>query len=103
MMNPKEFFRRWKQGMKELTPTQMVHSQVVGYGGAVIGLSIAFLALVYRTITNFNFVQLGFAIFIIFLIWLQTINFISSRQKYKTIKEVEDKMELNRVIKELEG
>ena len=38
-MKPKEFFKRWKMGLKNLTQKQLIHSQLVGYGGAVIWLA----------------------------------------------------------------
>ena len=78
-MKIKEFFKRWKTGLKNLTPKQLIHSQLVGYGGAAIGLSIALTGLIFRTVTNFNLVQLGFSIFVAFLVWMQIISYISTR------------------------
>lgn len=102
-MKIKEFFKRWKTGLKNLTPKQLIHSQLVGYGGATIGLSIALTGLIYRTVTDFNLIQLGFSIFVAFLVWMQVISYISTRQKYDAVKKMEESIELQKVIKTLEG
>jgi len=100
-MNPKEFMSRWKEGIKNLTPAQQLHSQLVGYIGASIGLSVALVGLIIRTIINFNITQLGFSIFIAFLVYLQIINAVGANQKHKAVLEFESNKE--KLLKSMEG
>ena len=100
-MNPKEFFKRWKQGMKELTMQQQLKAKINGHLGAMIGLSIALVALIYRTITNFNYIQLGFSIFVFFIIWLQRVEYIGTKQKLKVINEMLEPKESGELDKAL--
>jgi len=93
MIHPKEFMSRWKEGIKNLTPAQQLHSQLVGYIGASVGLSLALVVLIYRTIKNFNLMQLGFAIFLTFLVYLQIISAIGANQKHKAVLEFESNKE----------
>ncbi|GAG08022.1 unnamed protein product [marine sediment metagenome] len=84
----KEFFKRWKAGMKGITPLQQLKAKMTGHGGTSIGMSIAFAAIVYRLVTGFTWLQLGFGIFIFFIAWLQVFEFIGAKQKYKGMKEL---------------
>lgn len=97
-MNPKEFLRKWKKGMKEITPQQRLESKIIGHKGAILGLSIAEIALIYRLIVLFDLIQLGFAIFLFFIIWLQRLEYKTSRQQLKGMKEMMGTIEVNKKI-----
>lgn len=80
-MNPTSFTKRWIQGIKDLTPAQQLHAKMVMFGGGAVGLSIAFIQLLMRG-------SWGFAIFIFFMVGLQIVSFIGTRQQYKTTLKV---------------
>ncbi len=92
-MKPMEFLSRWKQGMKEITPIQQMHSKMVGHAGTSIGMTLAFGGMVYRIIIGFSWFQLGITIFIFFIAWLQIHEYRSARQKYKGMKEMMKQIE----------
>lgn len=64
------FFRRWKQGIKDLTPLQMIKSKLFGLIGQIIGL---LLASTYMWFSSLRFF-LVFMLFTIFLIGVELIN-----------------------------
>ena len=83
-MNPAEFMRRWIKGIKDITPAQQLNAQMLGFAGGAVGLALALGVFIYRLIfIRFDLLQLGFAIFVLFLIWMQIIQFIGTRQKCK--------------------
>ena len=84
----KEFYRRWKKGMKEITPIQRLESKVLGHGGAIIGLIMAEVSLIVKLFFIFNWTQLGFAVFLFFIIWLQRLEYKSAKQQLKGMKEM---------------
>ena len=101
-MNLKQFFKRWKQGMKELTVVQQMNAKKNGHLGAMVGLSIAMLGLAYKvTMIKFDWVQLGFAIFIFFLIWLQCVEYIGTKQKLKAAKQIMKEIEGKEILNKL--
>ena len=97
--NKMGIYSKWRKGMTELTPLQLTRAKATGHLYGAIGISIAFIGLVYKTITDFSIVQLGFSIFIFFIIWLQINEYISTNQKIKVIEDTEEKL---KEIKKLE-
>ena len=101
-MNPKQFYKRWKQGMRELTVTQQLNAKKNGHLGCVIGLSIAILGFAYKLIMiRFDWVQLGFAIFIFFLVWLQWHEYVGTKQKHKATMEIMEEIQGQELLNEL--
>jgi hypothetical protein len=88
----KEVYTRWRKGMRELTPLQLTRAKATGHLYGAIGISIAFIGLVYKTITDFSIVQLGFSIFIFFIIWLQINEYISTKQKVEIMVDTEERL-----------
>ena len=84
-MQPKEFIQRWIQGMKNLTPAQQLHAQMLGYIGNIFGILFAGVFLVLKGFWYF-------LIFIGFTCFLQLIAYIEARQKYYAILEFEKTM-----------
>lgn len=86
-MNPKEFYRRWKEGMKKLTPAQILHSKLVGNWGQLIGMILAFVVLMWKGYWYF-------AVFMIFALFLQVVTLIDVSQQYRNLcamlEEIED-------------
>ena len=80
-MNPKEFIRRWIKGMKELTPEQQLKGKLIGNGGAIIGLILATTVMLVRGMWYLS-------VLLFFLIWLQVIAFIGTRQQYKATADI---------------
>ena len=75
-MNPQEFFRRWLEGMKNLTAAQILHSKLVGNWGQLIGMILATIVLLWK-----GFWYLG--VFMAFALFLQVITLIEVNQQYK--------------------
>ena len=85
-------FKRFKEGLKNLTPLQQLNAKATGSLWATIGLSIAFLGMVYNIIFNqFTITQLGFMIFIVFIIYMQIVQYIGTKQQVVIIKEAQEK------------
>jgi len=80
-MNPKNFFKKWKEGILNLSIEQQLKGKLIGIVGGIIGLTLALLTLIYRRMW-------GFSIFVFFIIWIQFIGYISTRQQYLATKEM---------------
>ena len=80
-MNQKGFFKRWKEGILNLSVEKQLKGKLVGLIGGIIGLILALATLIYRR-------QWGFSIFVFFIIWIQFITYIGSRQQYFSTKEM---------------
>lgn len=96
-----EFIKKWKQGIKELTPLQHTRAKATGHLYSSIGLSIAWLGLLYRLITAFNLIQLGFCVFIICLIWLQINEYRSVKQRLKVMEKFQSETIESDILKKL--
>ena len=84
-------FQRFKEGLKNLTPLQQLNARASGSLWGAIGLSIAFCGMVYTMIFKaFTVIQLGFSIFVFFLIYMQIIQYIGTKQQIEVIKEAEE-------------
>lgn len=80
-MEKEGFFKRWKQGMLDMTVEQQLKSKIIGLLGGIVGLILALIVMIMRQ-------QWGFSIFVFFIIWIQFINFIGTRQQYFSTKEM---------------
>ena len=87
MIEEKEgFFKRWKQGMLDMTVEQQLNNKIIGLLGGIVGLILALIVMIMRK-------QWGFSIFVFFVIWIQFINFIGTRQQYFSTKEMMEGLE----------
>ncbi len=80
-MENKGFFKRWKQGILDMTVEQQLKNKMIGIIGGIVGLILALIMMIYRKMW-------GFSIFVFFIIWLQFINFISTRQQLINTREM---------------
>ena len=80
-MKNKGFFKRWKQGILDMTIEQQLNNKIIGTLGGIIGLILALIVMINRK-------QWGFSIFVFFIIWLQFISYIGIRQQLITTKEM---------------
>ena len=87
-------YQRWKQGMKDITPAQQLHAKMVGHLWAAIGLIMALVVMFYRGIWYF-------AIVILATIWLQWWEYKGARQQYERVKEIQDNLDGDEVLKKL--
>lgn len=71
----KEFFVKWKHGMRTLTPLQIIEAKLFGIIGQIIGL---LLAMVYLWFGGFRF----FLVFMAFTIFLIGVEFVSTWKQY---------------------
>ena len=77
----KGFFKRWKQGILDMTIEQQLKNKMIGSIGGIVGLILAMIMMVYRKMW-------GFSIFLFFIIWIQFIGFISTRQQHIATKKM---------------
>lgn len=81
---------RFKEGIKNLTPLQQLNAKATGHLWGGIGLSIALCGMLYNIIVlKFNWVQLGFSVFVFFLIYTQFTSYIGTKQQIEVIKKAE--------------
>lgn len=85
-MKEESKWKRFRQGMRDLTPLQLAQAQVTGYMGTFIGASLAFLTLLYRVVTGWDWLKLSFCIFVFFMAWLQYWQWMSARQRFQNLE-----------------
>ena len=84
--------QKFRQGLRDLTTLQFAKSRATGSLWGAIGLSIAFLGMVYNMIfKTFTVTQLGFSIFVFFLVYMQIVQYIGAKQQIAAIKEAKDR------------
>ena len=90
----KGFFKRWKQGILDMTPVQQLKQKMIGIIGGIVGLILALIVMVSRE-------QWGFSIFVFFVIWIQFISFIGTRQQLVATKKMLE--EINTTQEDIES
>lgn len=85
-MKPREFFKRWGEGIKNLSPRQQLQSRLVGTIGTVVGLLLAWVVMLTKGMWYFSIIMF-------FAIFLQVISLIGTRQQYVAMVEMEKQME----------
>lgn len=80
-MNLKNFFHKWKKGILDMTIEQQLKNKIIGILGGIVGLILALIVMIMRK-------QWGFSIFVFFIIWIQFIGFIGTRQQLIATKEL---------------
>ena len=80
-MNSKNFFHRWKEGILNLPIEKQLEGKLIGIIGGIVGLILALIMMIYRKMW-------GFSIFVFFIIWIQFIGYISTRQQMIATKEM---------------
>lgn len=82
-----EFFSKWIEGIKNLSPAQQFHAKLIGNYGQLIGMILAFAVMLWKGYWYFS-------IFMVFALFLQVIILIGARQEYlnycKMIEEVKN-------------
>lgn len=87
-MKPREFFRKWKEGIDNVTPKQQAKGKLIGIKGSIVGLLLAWAVMTIRGLWYFGIVMF-------FAIWMQVIAYIGTKQQYKTIVESEESQTVN--------
>ena len=87
-MNPKEFFKKWKEGIRTLPPEAQLKAKKIGIQGTIVGMIFGFTILAFRGM--WYFLIMGF-----FITWLQVLQLISTNQQLENIKRVNEMMEEN--------
>jgi len=84
-MKPKEFFREWKKGIRQITPYQQSRIIFQNTWLMLFGILIGFV------FTLFNFSNFWWLSIILFSAFINTIVVqIGNYQKYKTLKDMHD-------------
>ena len=71
-------FRRWLQGMKEITPEQQQFASMIGTLGTTVGAIGILLVMILRR-------EVLYAFFILFIVWLQFFGFLGAKTQYKNL------------------
>jgi uncharacterized protein YacL len=96
-MKPTEFFKRWWQGIKSITPAQQLHAKIIGQWGNMIGLVFAWI---FLWIKGFWY----FSISMIFVLFILSIDLISINQQYKQACKMADEiLELQKTMEETQN
>lgn len=92
-MDKLNFINQWLEGIKNLTPAQLLHSKLIGNWGQLIGMLLAFIVLLWKGYWYFG-------LFMVFALFLQIIALIEVNQQYKNFckminiqKEIEKNLE----------
>ena len=75
------FFKRWKNGILDMSIEQQLKGKMIGIIGGIVGLILALITMIVRK-------QWGFSIFVFFIIWIQFITYIGMRKQYLQTKEM---------------
>ena len=86
-MKIREFFRKWKKGILDLSIEQQIKGRLIGTVGGIVGLILALITLIYRRMW-------GFGIFVFFVIWIQFMTYIGTRKQYIATKEMMKEVEV---------
>lgn len=78
----KSKWQRFKEGVKNLSPSQQLKSKMTGQIGNIFGMTFAAVFLVLNHYWYFIFVMA-------FTIFIQFIDFIGTRQQYEVVKKME--------------
>jgi hypothetical protein len=70
---------RWRQGMRELTPLQLIEAKLFGILGQIAGL---LLAMGYLWTLEFRF----FLVFMAFTVFIQCAEFVSNWKQYDNMR-----------------
>jgi len=84
----KEFFKRWKSGMKNLTPVQRTKNDLVSTGIISIGFIIGLFALIFFN-NNFGAITYGLILIFIGSIYSNILKFFAFLNQLKLFKDIE--------------
>lgn len=84
-MNPKEFLRRWIEGIKNITPVQQLKSRCIGTIGCIAGLILILIVMIMRRVWYV-------IVLMFFLLFLQVIQYLGTRQQYLAMKEIQEEV-----------
>lgn len=87
------FFRKWREGIKQIPPEDLLKTRLIGYIGAIIGLILSAVIMFYR-----GSWYIGIAI--VFFCLIQVASFLGEYQQYMSMQQFQ-KAEIN--VKELLG
>lgn len=96
MEDKKGFFKRWKEGILNLSSLQQLNSKIIGTIGGLVGLVLAFMTLLYQRMW-------GFGIFVFFFAFIQAISLIGMRQQYLALKKMMEEIEPQSIQEETIG
>jgi hypothetical protein len=84
----KEFFKRWKQGMKNLTPVQRTKNDLVSTGIILIGFILGLFALIFFN-NNFGAITYGLILIFIGSIYSNILKFFALLNQLELFKDIE--------------
>lgn len=85
-------YEKFKQGMRNLSPAQILHAKMVGHAGGALGLVLATATLLIKGLWYFG-------VFMFFMIWLQVWEYISVSNQYNKAIEIQNSIKKIQDIK----
>jgi len=79
-MSPKQFFKRWGEGIQKITPIQLTFQQLIGQVIVLVGIIIGL-------VISFRYKQWWLFIILCGSLLVAGSTFIGSLQKYKVLKQ----------------
>jgi len=89
------FFKRWHQGLKNLSPTQHLKAQAHGYLGTMFGLTFATIAMLFKGMWYW-------VIAMFFFIWLQALQYYKTMKQYEEMEVMLKEIELNKTLEAIQ-
>lgn len=101
MMSPREFFRLWVEGIKALTPKQLLVSKIICTGTMLAGLAWAIVVLVL--VRSWHYLVVICAVF-----GIQVISLIGLFKQLWYMKEIRESVKsqdanLQKILEEMKG
>lgn len=87
----KEFFSRWKEGIKNLTPEQKLTQETRGTFITLLGYIVSLIAVIWFS-EKIGLLSYGLMLIFIGSIWSAGITYISKRQQLKLFKDTDNKV-----------
>ena len=80
--------KNFKKGVTELTPEQKLSVTKTSTLWGGVGLTIAFISMVYTLTQQWNWQTFGFSIFVFFMIAIQGVQYLNARQQLDQIAKM---------------
>lgn len=86
-MNVKEFFRRWRKGIKELSPGAQLRAKRTGLIGTIIGIIFGSSFLIANGLWYWSPM-------LFFVLILQSVELIGTNQQIEHVRDISDQLKL---------
>jgi phosphotransferase system glucose/maltose/N-acetylglucosamine-specific IIC component len=95
-MNPKEFFKRWSDGMKNLTVEQQLKGMIAGAYGNIIGFSGGIVTMGYFVVVSKQYQWWWSILILIIALYTTVLDLFAKKKQLESISSdsLEDSMRI---------